>query len=346
MAKWGQGDPRWIVEERADAKNVNNWHWTEKNATQWSIDLITKLLRNLKVEDDEFDCKITDVSKCEGEAVVNNRKAKLIYLYEWRIEGDWSGHRKTGDNKTNFHGKVEVANLSEENTIDEVDVTVTCTSTSSDAEAVRKFMQTVGAKEVRSKLGSYLKQLKEEYGKNLILPTKEDVKKSNATDNKHPHSGFSHTPVHDSSRDEGQISKCPKDLTVKELTLSDEFFCTPDDLYKVLTTKELVQAFTRGEAIVDSVVDGQYCVFGGNVTGRFRTLEPGKTIQMQWRKREWPEGHHSILTILLESFEGGTRLNLTQTGVPAYDLENTTSGWRSNFFSALKQTYGYGGRMF
>lgn len=30
MAKWGEGDPRWIVEERADAKNVNNWHWYVK----------------------------------------------------------------------------------------------------------------------------------------------------------------------------------------------------------------------------------------------------------------------------------------------------------------------------
>ena len=27
MAKWGEGDPRWIVEERPDATNVNNWHW-------------------------------------------------------------------------------------------------------------------------------------------------------------------------------------------------------------------------------------------------------------------------------------------------------------------------------
>ena len=27
MAKWGEGDPRWIVEDRPDAKNVNNWHW-------------------------------------------------------------------------------------------------------------------------------------------------------------------------------------------------------------------------------------------------------------------------------------------------------------------------------
>ena len=36
MARWGEGDPRWIVEERPDATNVNNWHWTEKNADAWS----------------------------------------------------------------------------------------------------------------------------------------------------------------------------------------------------------------------------------------------------------------------------------------------------------------------
>ena len=29
MAKWGEVDPRWIVEERPDATNVNNWHWYE-----------------------------------------------------------------------------------------------------------------------------------------------------------------------------------------------------------------------------------------------------------------------------------------------------------------------------
>ena len=36
MAKWGEGDPRWIVEERPDGTNVNNWHWAEKNADSWS----------------------------------------------------------------------------------------------------------------------------------------------------------------------------------------------------------------------------------------------------------------------------------------------------------------------
>ena len=49
MAKWGEGDPRWIVEERPDATNVNNWHWTEKNADQWSKAKI-KVIINLKLK--------------------------------------------------------------------------------------------------------------------------------------------------------------------------------------------------------------------------------------------------------------------------------------------------------
>ncbi|KAL3208681.1 hypothetical protein MRX96_052493 [Rhipicephalus microplus] len=51
MAKWGEGDPRWIVEERPDATNVNNWHWTEKNASYWSKDKLTELLTNIEVSD-------------------------------------------------------------------------------------------------------------------------------------------------------------------------------------------------------------------------------------------------------------------------------------------------------
>jgi len=41
MAKWGEGDPRWIVEERPDATNVNNWHWyvTRLNCVSCRISL-------------------------------------------------------------------------------------------------------------------------------------------------------------------------------------------------------------------------------------------------------------------------------------------------------------------
>jgi len=62
------------------ATNPNNWHWKEKNATQWSKDKLNELLVGLKVENEQFICEIKELKKCEGEASANNRKAKLVFL--------------------------------------------------------------------------------------------------------------------------------------------------------------------------------------------------------------------------------------------------------------------------
>ncbi|CDY08461.1 BnaA05g26970D [Brassica napus] len=35
MAKFGEGDKRWIVEDRPDGTNVHNWHWAETNCLEW-----------------------------------------------------------------------------------------------------------------------------------------------------------------------------------------------------------------------------------------------------------------------------------------------------------------------
>lgn len=62
------------------ATNPNNWHWKEKNATQWSKDKLKDLLVGLKIENDEYSCEIKELKKCSGEASANNRKAKLVFL--------------------------------------------------------------------------------------------------------------------------------------------------------------------------------------------------------------------------------------------------------------------------
>lgn len=68
-------------------------------------------------------CKISDVEKCEGEAVANNRKGKLIFFYEWNIVLKWKCPTKE-DPKKKIEGKVNIPNLSEENEISEVDVSL------------------------------------------------------------------------------------------------------------------------------------------------------------------------------------------------------------------------------
>ena len=73
MAKWGEGDPRWIVEERPDATNVNNWHWSEKDASKWSQDRLKTLLLDVAFEADGKRVRINEVDTVSGEAIVNNR---------------------------------------------------------------------------------------------------------------------------------------------------------------------------------------------------------------------------------------------------------------------------------
>ncbi len=86
------------------------------------------------------------MTKCEGEATANNRKAKLIFFYEWVLNGDWEGiisfysffkskkdqflfsinqgTYKNSDNKTVYKGTFEVTNLSEENEPKDIDVCI------------------------------------------------------------------------------------------------------------------------------------------------------------------------------------------------------------------------------
>lgn len=64
-------------------------------------------------------CKIVEMEKCEGEAIANNRKGKLIFFYEWNIVLKWTSTTKSDEQ---VEGKINIPNLSEENDISEIDV--------------------------------------------------------------------------------------------------------------------------------------------------------------------------------------------------------------------------------
>nr|VZI11779.1 unnamed protein product [Spirometra erinaceieuropaei] len=274
MAKWGEGDPRWIVEERADAKNVNNWHWTEKNASQWSIDRINSLLKGLVIDSDDIFCEITNITKCEGEAVANNRKAKLIFFYEWAIEGDWT-----------------------------------------------------------------------EYGKDLILPTKDSTPKSNPTT---VHTEAVAAALRNSNiTSTGQTRNIPTDKSkTVNITLEEDFPCSPQDLFNFFTSEELTKSFTRSDATIKAVVDGTYRAFGGNVSGKFCELKPPSLISMSWRKQNWPTDHLSLVKLEFTPSDCGTRLTLTQSNVPASDMEGTKAGWSSHYFMGIRRIFDCGGGRF
>ncbi|KYM77841.1 Activator of 90 kDa heat shock protein ATPase like protein 1 [Atta colombica] len=337
MAKWGEGDPRWIVEERPDATNVNNWHWTEKNACAWSQEKLKELFINFKIEGEGVLCKITEMEKCEGEAIANNRKGKLIFFYEWNIVLKWISD---GNSSKDIEGKINIPNLSEENDISEVDIEVTLKDSTDEGEKVKQFLHTKGKDAIREKLKKYVSSLKEEFTKGMILPKKDNDKEkeniSNIT------SGFNikmqmnaaMTPTNNNKTANCKIST----TTIKQ---NVKFQCRADEFYNVLSSIEMVQAFTKNPVKLEPKKNGQFELFGGNIHGEFIEITPTKIIQ-KWRCKQWPSGHFSDVTIDICEKNDHTEVNLTQSGVPVSEELSTKENWDRYYWDAIKRTFGFG----
>lgn len=297
MAKWGEGDPRWIVEERPDATNVNNWHWSEKNATPWSKERITSLFKNVAIDhDSEIDCHVVEVEKIDGEATANNRKGKLIFFYEWNVVLKWEGSVTTDGPL--YKGKATIPNLSEENDLEEVEITITTDESGDESERLKQFMYNIGRAQIRKQLEVYLRELRDEFSKGLILPKKDDpTLKPDGV--KNITSGFnkkvSLQPIISSDTPKTTTVGCK--LDVKTIKFNETFQCQAKDLYEVFTKTELSSAFTRSAAKVDATRGGEFVLFGGNIDGKFEELVPNQKIVQSWRYKQWPAGHYSQVTM-------------------------------------------------
>ncbi|XP_074112679.1 activator of 90 kDa heat shock protein ATPase homolog 1 [Cotesia typhae] len=331
MAKWGEGDPRWIVEERPDATNVNNWHWTEKNACAWSQEKIKELFKNFKIEGDGISCTVKEVETCDGEAVVNNRKGKLIFFYEWNIALKWDSN-----DDSDISGKINIPNLSEENDISEVDIEITLKSSTNEGEKVKHFLHTKGKEKLRDRLALYISALKEEFSRGMILPQKNRVNKNVV--NSVPASNIK------AKMNEAVVSS-NKSLGYKIATTTikqqQKFQCRGQEFYNVFTTTEMVQAFTKGPVKVDPRKSGKFELFGGNIYGEFEEVSPTKIVQ-KWRTKQWPDGHFSEVTIDINEKSDHTEVNLTQTEVPSTEEESTKENWDRYYWDAIKRTFGFG----
>lgn len=340
MAKWGEGDPRWIVEERPDATNVNNWHWTEKNATPWSKDKLKGLLQDFVISGNGLECKIVEIEKLEGEASANNRKGKLIFFYEWNIVLKWKGLMDDED----VTGKVEVPNLSEENDMDEVELTVSIDSSNNASEKLKVFMYNVGRDKIRKQLETYVKQLRQDFAKGLILPKKgEDGGAPTVKPDKETvfASGFNKQKIElQTVISEPKQVGCK--LDVKTLDVVERFQCRANEIYDALTRTDMVTAFTRGHVKLELFKGGEFVYFGGNVSGKFDEIVPNKKIAQTWRLKQWPAGHYSNVVMELVEKDDHTELKLTQTLIPAAEFEVTKANWSRYYWDSIRSAFGFG----
>ncbi|NXO42025.1 AHSA2 ATPase, partial [Locustella ochotensis] len=325
MAKWGQGDPRWIVEERADATNVNNWHWTERDATSWSKRKLKEVLEGLVVEGEAGRCEIGDLKHVEGEASCNSRKGKLIFFYEWNLRLSWKGTVKESGEK--HKGSVEIPNLSEENEVDDTEINVS--KKKGEGDVLKDLMRTEGTTKVREALRDYLKALKTEFTLGMILPTKAPVGQELATERKP-----SGSTVQDSVTPQSLDMVGVKIPTVR-IHMREVFNSPADELYSIFTKKELVQKFSKCPAVIEAEKGGKLQMFEGCVSGEYTELVPSQRIVLKWRCRSWPDEHYATVALNFQDLAPQSELELECKGVPVAHEESTRQCWKKQYFEEI-----------
>jgi len=327
MALIGQGDPRWIVSNREDGTNVNNWHWTEIDFTKWTESRIIELLQDIPLDTDKIVCTTKNVT-CKGEVSVNTRKQKTIFLYELEVNFKWEGELKSKPGKT-FKGDVAVPYISEENDDDEFEVTVSIEGESNDHDTMKMEVRSKIIPILKEKIPQMLQELRgTATGKTKLPPKKQTSMKFDSV------SSVTTSPVKESQPSQ------PKGFD--SFTLTEKFLCRPVDLFECFIDSNRVKAYAGGDAIASREKGGKFKLFGGSVEGENVDVDYPKKLVQKWRFNTWPQGHYSIVTIVLEEKDSKTICKLTQTGVPIEDKDTTQKGWSANFWNRIKGIFGYG----
>jgi len=343
MALKGEGDPRWIVDARADGKNVNNWHWTESDFSKWSEAKLQELIKNQSLNNDKIDVSFTSLSM-EGEVSVNTRKQKTFLFYEMDVTIKWAGKLKaTG---TEGNGTIKIPNISEENDEDDFTVNFSVDDENKEKSILKDEVRRLTVPFLKKKIPEAITALREHTKQYTKLNLKEQpsakvLDKVDVTPTTSPTTSPAEVKATETKKASTSVS-IDKNVTI---VVKDKFFCTPRDLYESLLFPGRVKAYAGTDAEVSMEKGGKFKLFGGSVVGENLELIPDKKIVQKWRFSSWPEGHYSTVTIDLEDNKGKTGVTLQQTNVPEKDKERTEGGWKDNFFRRIKGIFGYGGLM-
>ncbi|KAK4759610.1 hypothetical protein SAY87_022741 [Trapa incisa] len=346
MAKYGEGDKRWIVEERADGTNVHNWHWAETDCLEWSRNLFSNLLSGLTILDGEGNLfiKTKKVDKVEGEAYVNIRKGKIIPGYEISVSISWEGEARDSDGKSllKVEGSVEIPYISDENADEDPELRVTVKEDGPVGRMLKEAMLNRGKPVILEKVRIYVQSMAKGG------PAKEDLETKKVA----PKSQTAATAKTEAAGPavEKKESKKESKQGFKTISLTERFSCRARDMYEILMDDNRWKGFTQSYAKISKEVGGEFSIFDGSVTGINVELQEGKLIVQRWRFGSWPDGIHSTVKLVLDEPEPGvTVIKLTHTDVPEEDrygnatvVENTERGWRDLIFHKIRAVFGFG----
>lgn len=341
MAKQGEGDPRWRVTQRPDGRNVNGWHWEDKDVSAWAHARIKELLSSLHCTADDGVTRVgvEAVDSVDGDATLYNRKGVLKVLYDVKVCGKWATGHEEKEERTHGEFKFELFD-------EDPEVSVGVDAKSRAVHEYRKaFADKVGP-QIRDQCRVFIKEMHAGAGQavdGLALPeARKGLSELKVTD--FARSGTAAAAAASNGAKAKAKAQAGAGKAGGALVLRDEFACRAADMFLALTERGRLEAITRARAVSDGVVGGRFELLNGAACGEYTRLEEGKCVGMTWKLKTWGEAAAAgeVVVELQTTEEGRCGVEVTIQGVPEGERGSTEGFWRVQVFQAMKVVMGWG----
>lgn len=330
MARLGEGDPRWLVENRNDGKNVNNWHWSEKNLYNWANErLVAALNEQVIFQNEDLKIVVTKLDPLKGTVVLNTRKGKNKFMWDVEIFLDWTATFSSSEVQLN--GRLECSEIT---AVDNIYYTnITCSNQNCpEYRTVYNILKENGGKFVKGKWDELVQNMMDSFKDPVVSP--------------------SNAPTGNHATDSGvkQVNTAPEcvktssgqKISVRSIQKRFRFYVPSHILFETLLDPQRISVFTGSPAYISDKVGSEFKLFGGNISGILQLVEAPKKIVQKWRFSSWPVNHYSIVSFILEpSGSDFCDVMIEQHGIPDNDFERTSSGWQQHYWHRIKAAFGW-----
>jgi activator of HSP90 ATPase len=171
MAKVGEGDDRWIVSDRADGTNVNEWHWQERDLSDESHAALKAALTGLDLGGASL--RITDVIDVAGDVTVAKRKGRMICYFDVNLKLRYAGANQVS-------GTMTIPEVEHDSFTDDFDIIIEAGEGPTN-KAAAVFIQRDGRAAVRHEIQAHFQSVFSTYGVGGGSPRKARPAKQRAT---------------------------------------------------------------------------------------------------------------------------------------------------------------------
>ena len=132
--------------------NPNNWHWVNKDVSEWTREYLTTELVGLKAEKDGHTAEISKILSMDGDVDVSQRKNKVITIFDVKLQLEYTGKVQKGEETTDVSGTITIPEVAHDTEEDEYVFEVELYGEDSSKQPVKDLVRAQITPLVRQKL--------------------------------------------------------------------------------------------------------------------------------------------------------------------------------------------------